>query len=73
MHRMRCESVAKWGSETVMVGRRRTKNDGGGKKHAVDRGRDEGVGDRIAFAYRLISWISGVGGDEEDVEGLVID
>jgi len=43
--------------------------------HVVDRGRDdEGVGDRIAFAYRLISWISGVGREEEeDVERLVID
>ena len=38
--------------------------------HVVDRGRDEGVRDRIAFAYRLISWISGVGGEEEDVEWL---
>lgn len=32
-----------------------------------------GVGDRIAFAFRLISWISAGGEGEEDVEELVID
>jgi hypothetical protein len=41
--------------------------------HVVDRGRYEGVGNRIAFAYRLISWISAGGEEEEDVEGLIID
>jgi hypothetical protein len=33
-----------------------------------------GVGDRIAFAFRLISWINaGEEEEEEDVEELVID
>jgi hypothetical protein len=70
MHRMRCGSVAKgvrrwWGDE-----RRETTAGVECKLWIVDDTR--GVGDRIAFAYRLISWIS-AGGEEEDVEWLVID